>query len=107
MYFGYLVSQISTKLLPSHWYIILPCMKELGVRCATTNGAAVLIISQCISEVFICSGQMGEVWKEEGKDRPLLKDFTTEWVNCKLRGCWVLGIACLQLCFPVWVESTI
>lgn len=66
-----------------------------------------VIISQCISAVFICYGQMGEVWKEEEKDCPLLKDFTTEWVSCKLRGWWVLVLACFQLCFLAWVESTI
>lgn len=49
---------------------------------------------------------MGEVWKEE-EDFPLLKDFTTEWVICKLRVCWVLVLACFQLCFLVWVESII
>lgn len=37
VYFGYLVSQISTELLTSHWYIVLPCMKEIGIRCATTS----------------------------------------------------------------------
>lgn len=65
-----------------------------------------VIISQCISEVFICSGQMGEVWKEE-EGFPFLKDFTTEWVICKLRGCLVLVLARFQFCLLVWVGSTI